>query len=268
MLTIGSLFSGIGGLELGLERAGLGPVTWQCEIDPWCRSVLAYYWPSADRFNDVHEISAPRPVDLICGGFPCTDISVAGRREGIHGKDSALWFEMLRVIRVVRPRFVVLENVSALLVRGMGAVLGGLSESGYDAIWDCVPAQAVGAPHRRDRLFVVAWRVPDAELDGVWDKPERGEGAAQPPHGRNPFAVALGETVVRKQRMFPPRSDNERSLRSLPTDAQPAVCKLAHGFSSGLLRDRRKRLKALGNAVVPAVGEVVGRVVLQLAGEG
>lgn len=191
-MKIGSLFSGIGGLELGLERAGIGPVLWQCEIDPFCRRVLAQHWPSARRYEDVREVDGSAEwVDVICGGFPCTDLSLAGKGAGLDGDASGLWFEMLRVVRLVRPRVVVVENVPALLLRGMGVVLGGLAESGYDAQWDCVPAQAVGAPHRRDRLFLVAWRVSDPLRHPLRFEPERGGGST-----RSTDAGNMGEEVA------------------------------------------------------------------------
>src|SRR3990167_7965029 len=116
-LTIGSVFSGIGGLELGIERAGLGPVLWQVEIDPFCRAVLSHHWPTAKRYEDVKTFTDDMvaPVDLICGGFPCTDISNAGKRAGIDGEHSGLWSEYARIVGLVRPRFVVVENVAALL---------------------------------------------------------------------------------------------------------------------------------------------------------
>lgn len=159
-MTIGSLFAGIGGLELGLERAGLGPTIWQVEQDAYCRSVLAKHWPDADRsVTDVCEAGAANleRVDLICGGFPCQDLSYAGKGAGLDGARSGLWFEYLRIIRELRPRFVVVENVAALLARGMDVVLGTLAESGYDALWTSLRASDVGAPHRRERLFIVAY---------------------------------------------------------------------------------------------------------------
>lgn len=156
--TFISLFAGIGGLDLGLERAG-----WECiaqvEIDPYCRAVLAKHWPHVARFEDVRDFTGrevKRP-DLICGGFPCQDISNAGRRAGIGGKRSGLWAEFHRIIREVRPQFVFVENVSALLGRGLGTVLGNLAEVGYDAEWHCIPASAVNAPHLRDRIWIVAY---------------------------------------------------------------------------------------------------------------
>ncbi|HNY47673.1 MAG TPA: DNA cytosine methyltransferase, partial [Casimicrobium sp.] len=159
-LTVGSLFSGIGGLELGLEWAGLGPVAWQVEQDEYCRRVLKKHWPNADRsVKDVRIAGRGnlQPVDLICGGFPCQDISYAGKGAGLAGERSGLWYEYARIVGELRPRFVVVENVAALLTRGMGDVLGTLAGLGYDAIWTTVRASDVGAPHRRERLFVVAY---------------------------------------------------------------------------------------------------------------
>ena len=171
-MRIGSLFSGIGGLELGLERAGCGSVAWQVERDPFCRSVLAKHWPSAERFDDVCAVGSHclAAVDIVCGGFPCQDLSYAGKGAGLAGERSGLWREYARIVRELRPRFVVVENVSALLARGLGDVLGDLAALGYDAEWHCVRASDVGAPHRRERLFVVAYR------DGGRSQGERGCG--------------------------------------------------------------------------------------------
>lgn len=171
---IGSLFSGVGGLELGLERAIHGAVTsWQVEIDPFCRRVLERRWPHARRFDDIHTVGAHNldPVDVVCGGFPCQDISVAGRGAGLDGERSGLFFEYARIVREIRPRVIVMENVTALLARGLDRVLGELASCGYDAEWDCIPASAVGAPHQRDRIWIVAHAVSDRS--GI--QPERGE---------------------------------------------------------------------------------------------
>lgn len=187
---IGSLFSGIGGLELGLEMAGLGPVAWQCEQDPWCRKVLAKHWPDATRYEDVRTLSNPPRVDVMCGGFPCQDLSHAGKRAGLEGERSGLWWEYARLIHETQPRYVVIENVPGLLsdpspvvvppgldwlgdrptrplYGAFGAVLWALDALGFNAVWDCVPASAVGAPHQRDRVFVVAYaRRSDGECRG------------------------------------------------------------------------------------------------------
>lgn len=182
-VRIGSLFSGIGGLELGLEcalRDGGFDVetTWQCEQDPWCRGILARHWPSAVRYDDVRGVgagNAPR-VDVLCGGFPCQDVSYAGKGAGLAGERSGLWYEFARIVRELRPRIVVVENVAALASRGLDTVLGSLSEAGYDAVWFDVRASDVGAPHRRERLFIVAWRRDVEHADGGGRGPERVRG--------------------------------------------------------------------------------------------
>lgn len=176
-LTLGSLFSGIGGFELGFERTGKIQTIWQVEIDAYCRRVLAKHWPTVQRFADIRECcghSAENPrwryhsefcdkkyrlpyADILCGGFPCQDISNAGKRAGIGGERSGLWSEYARIIRELRPRYVVVENVAALLGRGMERVLGDLAACGYDAEWQSIRASDVGAPHRRERIWIVAY---------------------------------------------------------------------------------------------------------------
>jgi len=156
-MTFGSLFAGIGGLDLGLERAGMA-CKWQVEIDDYATRVLAKHWPDVHRERDVRTCGAANlaPVDLICGGFPCQDISIAGAKAGIDGAKSGLWREFARLISELRPRYVLVENVSALLSRGMGRVLGDLAAIGYDAEWSTLQACALGAPHPRERMFIVA----------------------------------------------------------------------------------------------------------------
>lgn len=159
-LAIGSLFAGIGGLEAGLSAATGLEVAWQVEIDPWCRKILAKHWPQAIRWGDVKKCGENlQRVEVICAGFPCQDISLAGKGAGLVGERSGLWYEVARIVGLLRPRFVVLENVSAILApgRGCGDVLGTLAALGYDAIWTCVRASDLGAPHARDRWFCVAW---------------------------------------------------------------------------------------------------------------
>lgn len=157
-LTVGSLFAGIGGFDLGFERAGCR-VRWQVEIDPWARRVLERHFPAARRYQDVREVGARNlePVDIICGGFPCQDISNAGQRAGIEGERSGLWREMWRITSELRPRYLVVENVAALLGRGMERVIGDLAEIRYDAEWDVISAADVGAPHLRERIWIVAY---------------------------------------------------------------------------------------------------------------
>lgn len=156
------LFSGIGGFSLGLERAGFKTVAF-CEIDPWCRRVLAKHWPGVPIYDDVRNLDAARlradgieRIDAICGGFPCQDISLAGKGAGLEGERSGLWREYSRLLGELRPRYAIVENVGALRARGLAAVLADLAALGFDAEWHAIPAAAVGAPHLRDRVWIVA----------------------------------------------------------------------------------------------------------------
>jgi site-specific DNA-cytosine methylase len=157
MFTIGSLFSGIGGLELGLERAGVGRVVWQVERDAFCRSVLERHWPHATRYDDVRSVgrSTLASVDGICGGFPCQPVSVAGKRRA-QADDRWLWPDFARIVEEFGPRFVVIENVPGLRTAGLRDVLSDLARLGFDAEWSTLSAAEVGAPHGRERLFIVA----------------------------------------------------------------------------------------------------------------
>ena len=168
MLKVGSLFSGAGLCDLGLAWAGFEH-QWFCEIDPFCRAVLARHWPDTLIYNDVSGLKGTYlpPVDVLCGGFPCQDVSSAGGRAGIkQGTRSGLWYEYARLIGEVRPRYVIIENVRGLLSRGIEIVLQDLAALGYDAEWEVLPAAAFGAPHHRERVFIVAYphgRLPDGE---------------------------------------------------------------------------------------------------------
>jgi DNA (cytosine-5)-methyltransferase 1 len=281
MLTVGSLFSGIGGLDLGLERAGM-QITWQCEIDDYASKVLAKHWPDVPRFRDVRDCGAHNlaPVDLICGGFPCQGISDAGKRAGLADPRSGLWAEYARIVGELRPRYVLVENVAALLGRGLGTVLGDLAACGYDAEWQCLPAAAVGAPHIRDRVFVVAyWSAPataragyngllaDAPRSREWADQNQSPRSAQPRNradtqrGGTAMADAIGE---RLQRIFPPRSAAAATLRSGGAwwTVEPAVGRMVDGVPPRLVRDP---LRAYGNAVVPQIAEWIGRQIVTYA---
>ncbi len=157
MPTFGSLFSGIGGLDLGLERAGW-ECCWQVERDAFRRKVLDKHWPSVNRYGDICEVNFENieSVDLIAGGFPCQPVSSAGKM--LAQQDARwLWPEFARAIRTVRPHLVLIENVTGLLIRGFEDVLRDLAASGYDAEWQVLPAIAFGAPHLRARIWIVAY---------------------------------------------------------------------------------------------------------------
>lgn len=160
MLSVGSLFSGVGGFDLGFEQAGM-ETAWQVEIDRHCNAVCARHYPHVLRRGDVRDAGKRNlpPVDLVCGGFPCQDLSVAGKRAGLAGKRSGLWFEFYRVVRELEPEWVVIENVAGLLSSHGGAdfaaILRGLVECGYGVCWRVFDSQGFGVPQRRRRVFVV-----------------------------------------------------------------------------------------------------------------
>lgn len=247
MQHINSVFSGIGGLEMGLERAGLGEVSCQVEIDPYASRVLAKHWPKARRLGDITEVDFEtlEPGGILCGGFPCQNMSRAGDRTGLAGRLSGLWREMVRAIRVVAPRLVVVENVADLLNagRGMGDVLGDLAALRYDAEWDCIPAASVGAPHLRDRVFILAHPASD-RLEG---------GVPALAGDRQPGEVQQ----VRSLAGCDPGSGAPR--RSTWWAVEPALDRVGDGF-----RDRPHRIRTLGGAVVPQVAEHVGHVARRL----
>ena len=153
-------FSGIGGFSYAAERivGGFETVAF-VEREPFCQEVLQQHWPTVPIYDDITTFNPePYSADVVCGGFPCQDISLAGKQAGIkEGTRSGLFYELMRVVRLVRPQYVVLENVSAILANGLDTVLGTLAEAGFDAEWACIPASAVGACHQRDRWWLVAY---------------------------------------------------------------------------------------------------------------
>lgn len=176
-LTLGSLFTGIGGIELGLEQTGRFSTRWHCENDEYASRVLKKNRPHVVNLGDVSQVSwgEEHYVQVMAGGFPCQDVSVAGSRKGLEGERSGLWFEFARAISVVRPSYVLLENTPGLLSLGMGDVLGSLSRLGYDAWWTCLHACDCGAPHLRKRVFVIGWRRPVSDTESMrWQQTSHG----------------------------------------------------------------------------------------------
>tara|TARA_R110002167_G_scaffold43625_2_gene131606 strand:+ start:118 stop:897 length:780 start_codon:yes stop_codon:yes gene_type:complete len=248
-VKICSLFSGIGGLELGLEAAGVGETFWQVEQDAFCRSILAKHWPDAKRFEDVRTVGAEDigGAELLCGGFPCQDISLAGRGGGLAGERSGLWGEYARLIRLVLPRFVIIENVPALTGRGLSEVLGELAGCGYDAEWDTISAAAVGACHRRNRIFIIAWLRDAADTNSISLREQQQR--VQLPGGK---IQAKGEAVTLDD-------GGKGSFRINPWQTKRGISPVDDGVPDQLVRQR-----ALGNAVVPQVAYQVGLRVKRL----
>lgn len=272
MLNVLDLFSGIGGFSLGLERTGGFRTVAFCEIDKKAQAVLRKHWPDVPIFDDVQEISYESigvQVDVITGGFPCQDISLAGKGEGLAGERSGLWFEFHRLIKEIQPKYAIIENVSALRSRGLDVILSGLSEIGYDAEWHCIPASAVGAPHRRDRIWIMAHpnnsRLQRSEWGGTSNEERqsgrhfakcsstmahstgiRSSGSGQFEQSKHPAQIINGETI-----------ESFYGRVSEIWAVEPNMGRVAHGVPG-----RVDRLKQLGNAVVPQIPELIGRAIL------
>ena len=272
-MRVGSLFAGIGGFDLGLERAGF-EIAWQVEIDPYCQRVLAKHWPNVQRYGDIRAIdwaTVPR-VEVLCGGFPCQDLSFAGKRAGIDGERSGLWSEYVRAIRALRPRYIIVENVPGLLTNEyMGRVLGDLAESGYDAEWDCLPASAFGAPHRRDRVWITAnSNNQGPSCAGAKRVQERSHAAtldASTEAMADADSAGLSQPTCEQFRgILSAHGEPQRSQFSRATTeagnywaTEPNVGRVAHGIPH-----RVDRLRGLGNAIVPQIAEWLGRQIMKM----
>lgn len=253
-LNVLDLFSGIGGFSLGLERTGGFETVAFCEIEAFPRSVLSKHWPDVPIYEDIRDVNKARLIAdgifpaVITAGFPCQDVSIAGNKAGLaEGTRSGLWSEVIRLVRDVRPRFLIVENVPNLL-RGPSEsrggwfcrILGDLAQSGYDAEWQIIPASAVGLPHRRERVWLIAY-----------------------PHGLNPRAEIFSQvnpSSVRKEKpartpFLPPHPVG------LDGAADSYSLRQNDGFSA--LVDR---LAAYGNAVVPQIPEMIGHAILEAEG--
>jgi DNA (cytosine-5)-methyltransferase 1 len=291
MIKIGSLFSGIGGFELGLERAIPGAKTiWQVEQNAFCQKVLAKHWPDAKIYNDVRNITKDNvePIDILCGGFPCQDISLAGKGAGLHGKKSGLWWEMLRVISELsagpKKPIVVLENVAAILFRGGCEVVGSLAEIGYCTEWTVISARDQGAPHLRKRWFAVAY--PDSIRNNnkaffmhekrIAQKGKKQNGILSDDKNIQTNArrsissdssiarskIEISTSTSRQKRNTKKSIDSHhRSSRRTGKSywsSSPSICGVDDGIPY-----RVDRLRALGNAIVPQCSEWVGHQIVK-----
>jgi DNA (cytosine-5)-methyltransferase 1 len=247
-LRVLDLFSGIGGFSLGLERTGGFETVAFCEIDPFCRRVLAKHWPNVRQYDDVRTLTAEQlaadgiAVDVICGGFPCQDISISGRKAGLAGDRSGLWSEIVRLARDIRPEFILVENVANLLSgpderpgAWFGRVLGDLASIGFDAEWENIPASALGAPHRRERVWIVAY-----PCEAGQQRPERQREGIR-------LATVAASTILRDRNVY------ARSWALEPGEIG--------GMADGLPREVGA-VGAVGNAVVPQIPELIGNAIL------
>ena len=289
------LFSGIGGFSLGLERAGMKTIAF-CEIDKKCQLVLKKHWPDVPIFDDIKTLTKDglhERVDVICGGFPCQDISLAGKGAGLSGERSGLWSEFHRLINEIKPKYAIVENVAALRSRGLDQVLRSLASIEYDAQWHCIPASAIGAPHRRDRIWIIAypnhagsgasnsdtntnWTQAQQEWkeqsfnrasglrEDVADTESQQDWRLQPPRFQsNPRTSGEGTDVcnansslLERQRKITERIKQEltNACNAGWWATEPAVGRVANGIPN-----RVHRLKQLGNSIVPQIAELLGK---------
>ena len=296
-LMVGSLFSGIGGFDLGLEKAGF-QIAWQVEIDEYATKVLTKHWPNVTRFRDVRDCGVHNlmPVDLIAGGFPCQPHSVAGRRRA-SADERDLWGEFYRIICELRPRWVLAENVPGLLSsesgRFFGRVLKDLASCGYDAEWQSIPASAFGAPHIRERVFIVAYpaskqsgrlqqrgiftdlRASDKDVaysqciasqqrresNQEWGWQEETQqtrmGSSNVPYSDRQ-SLAVGQVFGSHAAKELTTSQRDCSTGAGIWATESDVGRVAHGVPF-----RVDRLRGLGNAIVPQIAQFVGKCIME-----
>ena len=243
------LFSGIGGFSLGLERAGMETIAF-CEFDEHAQKVLRKHWPDVPIHSDIRELDAKQfrgTVSVVTGGFPCQDLSTAGKQVGFSGERSSLYGEMLRVISECMPRYAIFENVTGLLTgdsgRWFGQFLYDLAQIGFDAEWHCVSASDIGAQHHRDRVWVIAYPCGSRSKVGLARQNVRQEGDTR-------ISINLSNEIRRARRK--PGMEG--------WSIEPNVGRVANGVPN-----RAHRLKQLGNAVVPQIPEAIGRAIMGAA---
>ena len=252
MMTVGSLFSGVGGIEIGFEREGFKTL-WFIENDLYCQAVLRKRFPEAKIYGDIKEVDfgAIQKPDVLTGGFPCQDISNAGKRAGIEGSRSSLWKYYCEAIRILRPKYALIENVSALAIRGLNVVLEDIAEIGYDAFWTNISASAIGAPHQRERLFVIAYSYSERF------KEQWGKESVKEKDSRVKFdcEVSHSESIGCWKQGFLSR-DADDFFKT-----ESGICGMVDGVPN-----RVDQIKCLGNAVVPACAQVFAKAIKEFEG--
>jgi DNA (cytosine-5)-methyltransferase 1 len=273
-LKVLDLFSGIGGFSLGLESTGGFETVAFCEIDEHCQRVLNKHWPVTTKFKDIKNLTClgeHSKIDVIVGGFPCQDISVAGQQRGISdGTRSGLWFEYKRIIETTLPSYVIIENVANLRSNGLVTVLQDLWKIGYDAEWEIISARSVGAPHLRERIWIVAYPTANPygsnQGGGSWqDGTDSGE-------SRNSSENEQTSATNSHNFRFWPTFTSEKEKSEWWTEAtakfrsrwevESSVCRVDDGLHRRLDRARAQRIRQLGNSVVPAIPEIIGNRIL------
>lgn len=259
------LFSGIGGFSLGLERAGMETVAF-CEIDEDCQKVLRKHWPKVpilkkindhncfgdarqwlygQDINDSHTKLIADEVDLICGGYPCTGHSVAGKKKGFDNEGSGLWTEYHRLIKELKPKYCIIENSPNLRSTGMGQLLKDCHEIGYNAEWSIISAYSIGAPHQRERLYIVLWRddIPYCDPFRWW---------ATDLEKKKASSWWWAERLFKRSPLFKQAAKIESR-----------VLQFDDGVSKELLKSEETKIKQLGNSLLPQIPEMIGRALME-----
>lgn len=273
------LFSGIGGFSLGLERTGGFQTVGFCDNDKKTHLVLKKHWPNVPIYDDVSTLKGSDlgTIEIITGGFPCQDLSVAGKGAGLEGARSGLWWQFHRLIKEAQPRWVIAENVAALRSRGLDQVLRSLDQIGYDAEWHCIPASAVGAPHQRDRIWILAYprhrggRHFGIAQEGHNTQRERttDSDSIGGPGGQSAsvaYSAGIGSSGQGQfeQPIYPTQIVTREAIEfkhgsvSDFWKVEPELGRVADGIPN-----RLDRLKQLGNSLVPQIPEMIGYAILQ-----
>lgn len=275
------LFSGIGGFSLGLERAGMETVAF-CEFDKHAQKVLKKHWPDVPIHEDVRDLDGKQyrgSIDVVCGGFPCQDLSSAGKQAGFEGERSSLYREMLRVISECGPRFAIFENVTGLLTgeqgRWFGQFLYDLAAIGYDAEWNCISASDIGAHHHRDRIWIVAYPHMSLEAGGglsvgIQKELTKSYGRSGNRSASEILADSLRSRQPGQRESVEPINTKEAKAWEAAKpfngcigeiwEAEPGVGRVVNGVRPG---SHGHRLKQLGNTVVPQIPEIIGRAIME-----
>jgi DNA (cytosine-5)-methyltransferase 1 len=285
-MNVFDIFSGIGGFSVGLEAASMQTVAF-CEINPFCRQILKKHWPSVPIFSDItvidkEDLKALPRIDVIAGGFPCQDISVAGKQKGIAAKRSGLWKEFARLINEIRPKYAIIENVANLRSTGLISVLQDLWAIGYDAQWHCIPASAFGAPHRRDRIWIIAYPACNSKVrlsigkeetepafgDSCKNAPDTDKQGLQGCRGFEEISPICSQEQVsmyRRSRGIKQWGKEPLEVPRLKDDRlNPDWVEWLMGYPISWTDggSRMQRLMALGNSVVPLIPEFLGEAII------
>ena len=266
-LKVLDLFSGIGGFSLGLEATGHFETVAFCEIDKHCHKVLNKNFPNIPIYDDVKTLTGLSAIDVICGGFPCQDISIAGKQKGITNETrSGLWFEFRRLISEIKPKYAIIENVEQLRKNGLGLVLSDLAKIGYDAEWHTIEATHVGLPHRRARIYIIA----HCRSLRLYEYSRQERYVPTDSQWKTEKTYTKGEKCefksseicsILSSRNFDDFRDSHSNIGAIVS----SVRRVTDGISGGLYEtERKQRIKQLGNSIIPCIAQIIGNQIVNI----